>query len=100
MRERLMQLLQEAEGQSAYYDGEDAYEVFADYLINSGVSVTRWYDAELIQPDDGIWVLVWCKQSKNSYSMMDFDCWHNNKWAKNGDRVTHWMPLPQPPKES
>ena len=32
-----MQLLQEGEGQSAFYDGKDAYEVFADYLLDNGV---------------------------------------------------------------
>ena len=37
MRERLIQLLQEAEGQAAYYDGDDAYGVAADYLIDNGV---------------------------------------------------------------
>ena len=50
MRERLMQLLQEAEGQAAYYDGDDAYGVAADYLLDNGVIVplvrvgqTVWY---------------------------------------------------------
>ena len=37
MRERLIRLLQEAEGQAAYYDGDDAYGVAADYLIENGV---------------------------------------------------------------
>ena len=37
MRERLKQLLQEAEGQAAYYDGDDAYGVAADYLLDNGV---------------------------------------------------------------
>ena len=39
MRERLIQLLQEAEGQAAYYDGDDAYGVAADYLLDNGVIV-------------------------------------------------------------
>ena len=39
MRERLMQLLQEAGGQAAYYDGDDAYGVAADYLLDNGVIV-------------------------------------------------------------
>jgi hypothetical protein len=49
-RERLIQLLQEAEGQAAYYDGDDAYGVAADYLFDNGVIVplvkvgqTVWY---------------------------------------------------------
>lgn len=39
MRERLIRLLQEAEGQAAYYDGDDAYGVAADYLLDNGVIV-------------------------------------------------------------
>jgi hypothetical protein len=39
-RGRLIQLLQEAEGQAAYYDGDDAYGVAADYLLDNGVIVT------------------------------------------------------------
>lgn len=39
MRERLKQLLQEAEGQAAYYDGDDAYGVAVDYLLDNGVIV-------------------------------------------------------------
>ena len=39
MRERLKQLLQEAEGQAAYCDDDDAYEVAADYLLGNGVIV-------------------------------------------------------------
>ena len=39
MRERLIQLLQEAEGQAAYYDGDDAYGVAADYLLDNSVIV-------------------------------------------------------------
>lgn len=38
-RERLIQLLQEAEGQAAYYDGDDAYGEAADYLLDNGVIV-------------------------------------------------------------
>ena len=39
MRERLIQLLQEAEGQAAYYDDDDAYGVAVDYLLDNGVIV-------------------------------------------------------------
>jgi hypothetical protein len=39
MRERLIRLLQEAEGQAAYYDGDDAYGVAADFLLDNGVIV-------------------------------------------------------------
>ncbi len=79
MRERLIQLLQEAEGQAAYYDGDDAYGVAADYLLDNGVIVplvkvgqTVWIVAEgevledviyemgnsIVQPDKNRWLFL------------------------------------------
>lgn len=48
MRERLKQLLQEAEGQAAYYDGDDAYGVAADYLLDNGVIVLPAYIGQTV----------------------------------------------------
>lgn len=39
MKERLIQMLQEAEGQAAYYDKNDMYDMIADYLLDNGVIV-------------------------------------------------------------
>ena len=33
------------------------------------------------------------------YPQMDTDRYLNNRWVRYGDHVTHWMPLPEPPKE-
>lgn len=30
---------------------------------------------------------------------MDTDRYLNGRWVRYGDHVTHWMPLPEPPKE-
>lgn len=33
------------------------------------------------------------------YPKMDTDRYVNSIWVRYGDNVTHWMPLPEPPKE-
>ena len=33
------------------------------------------------------------------YPKMDTDRYRNGIWVRYGDNVTHWMPLPEPPKE-
>lgn len=48
MREQLIRLLQEAEGQAAYYDGDDAYGVAADYLLDNGVIVPQVKVGEVV----------------------------------------------------
>ena len=47
-------------------------------------------------------VLIWCPEYKNIYCA----CIDDNGWSFFGggcpaihDNVTHWMPLPEPPKE-
>ena len=75
MRERLIQLLQEAEGQAAYYDGDDAYGVAADYLIDNGVILppvkvgTKHNKLSFIAVDE-----LKSKQRKRPYYILRCDC--------------------------
>lgn len=32
------------------------------------------------------------------FNKIDTDRWIDGKWVRWGERVTHWMPLPKPPK--
>lgn len=71
----------------------------ANYLIANGVTVQQWIPVTERLPDEDTRVLVWLLDSANKYTRMDTDRRHNGKWVRWEKYVTHWMPLPQPPKE-
>ena len=45
-------------------------------------------------------VLVRIKYKELIYGVpsLDTDRYKNNNWVRYGEYVTHWMPLPEPPK--
>ena len=51
-------------------------------------------------PKDGVAVLLWCPERKNTHKCY----WRDGAWQRNNDTLieepTHWMPLPDPPKEA
>ena len=57
---------------------------------------TRWISVKDRLPNRDEYVLVWGGE------YMFIDCLHNNEWASSWiveAHITHWMPLPEPPKE-
>ena len=85
--------------------GSDGYEpeLIADYIISSGVTVQEWVSVDDKLPDYFTSVLVWCPGNKCIYA-----AYRNarQEWYTFDDTighvvvnmVTHWMPMPQPPK--
>ena len=77
----------------------------ADYLVKNGVTVQEWIPVNDKLPNDREWVLVWHtgyatpKKAKYKDDFAPFlpvfliDGDNGNK-----GEVTHWMPLPKPPK--
>ena len=93
VREKLVELVKNA--LRAY--GKDLekivepYEFIADFLISNGVTVQGWISVDDRLPDVGNIVLIYSETygvCLDSYSDDTFDYFD----------VTHWMPLPQPPK--
>lgn len=86
-REKLIAMVQTAvNGCSTYWAG-----LIADHLIANGVTVQRWIPVTERLPDTEDVFLVW---SKDLADMM-FCYTSDFKQLE----VTHWMPLPEPPKE-
>lgn len=60
----------------------------------------KWVPVTERLPENGAEVLAW---SESGFSYVDW--WIDGKWKVNGlvdgkyEHVTHWMPLPEPPKE-
>lgn len=99
MREKLVEMLSEE-----YKYG--TYEDMADGLIANGVTIQRWIPVEERLPDHfGVFVVAISEpgRMRAGKDCADFDpfakTWLPSMCWDRGYKVTHWMPLPQPPKE-
>ena len=59
----------------------------------------KWIPVTERLPAEDERVLVWLDSSGISYTQIDTDRLHKKKWRRWDKYVTHWMPLPDPPKE-
>ena len=86
-----------------YYGFEDCFpERFADHLIAHGVTVQEWISVDDRLPEPWKQVLIY---SRHDFCESAFYIGIPGKWRVtwnhemlDADSVTHWMPLPQPPK--
>ena len=97
----------------------DPIEAVADYLLDSGVTVQEWIPVSERLPDvcDSYLVVVKYKYAwETEYNIDtdvatflpydDPDAYIDNRWNTYNDwdegqqyiHITHWMPLPEPPK--
>ena len=111
-REKLIELVREIRRKAtAWHTAED----IADMLIANGVTVQEWIPVTERLPKNDYgkhwkerqYYLVKFKTSGlmcvAHYGYKEYDWWIDEHdyvlSAKNYKEVTHWMPLPQPPKE-
>lgn len=110
VRGKLIELLTEFYGCDPMYYNVDALAI-ADHLVSNGVTVQEWisvedklpphnHDVLVYRPDMAMKILV---DNYYGYYGEDDAEWHEG-WAKygkdihNNPLITHWMPLPTPPK--
>ena len=75
----------------------------ADHLIANGVTVQKWIPVSERLPKKFVTVLVQMPLEEPCPTvtwgfLTDSGLWHANFFDREKDEVTHWMPLPQPPK--
>lgn len=72
-----------------------------DYLISNGVALQKWISMAEKLPDIDADVLVYDAGTGHMYTAaFDGTQWHLAAgWLLDSDDFTHWMPLPEPPKE-
>ena len=82
----------------------DPTEAVADYLLDSGVTVQEWISVgDRLPEESGMYIVT---ANDGHAQRVSFVQWQkkNRMWNLTGARsywrVTHWMPLPHPPKES
>ena len=81
----------------------DPTEAVADYLLDSGVTVQEWISVKDRLPDAGGYVV--CIAKRNPFSRfipmvarIEKNGWVNPITEQYISEVTHWVPMPQPPK--
>ena len=99
VREKLVGLLKEGIRKGFRAKGDDrldySFEDVADHLIANGVTVQEWISVKDWLPKPFESVLVF-RDGKISIDYNEGNGWF--AYDFNGKRVTHWMPLPKPPK--
>ena len=98
VREKLVELIE-----SARYWGSNTSEEIADKLLDSGVTVQEWVDVKDRLPEAGRYVVCIAKRNPFSRFMpmvarIEKNGWVNPITEQYISEVTHWMPMPQPPK--
>lgn len=78
-------------------------EATADMLIANNVTVQEWIPVSERLPNPFVSVLVQmpgekpCPTVREGFITRD-GIWHSALYDREPDEVTHWMPMPQPPK--
>ena len=114
VRKKLVELLKEivAIQECGFGDPRPTYETVASYLMSNGVTVQEWISVNNMLPKiydkDSDWsgtVLFRTTQGHIHSGRRKFGRHRMSFWIDESDNlffskeeVTHWMPLPQPPK--
>lgn len=98
VREKLIEILEEPCG--GLYPACE----LADYLLSNGVTVQEWISVKDRLPENDQWALCFIKDKSFGtfrvfqWNYIDWQWNDGNEWFDEKD-VTHWMPLPELPKE-
>lgn len=102
VREKLVELLADLyRCDPAYYD-VDARAI-AQHLVDHAVAFQKWISVDDRLPEFGVsvlarcfyngkWITLVCHTSKENFGE-----WYTDEVCQ-GVKVTHWVPLPEPPK--
>ena len=91
MRKKLIELLKECFDKALDFDEK------ADHLIANGVTMQKWIPVTEMLPEKDVKVLTW---GVYGFSVNYRDRFSGRWRGVNGrpQWITHWMPLPEPPK--
>lgn len=115
-RETIIDLLQDVQAKGFWSYGTDMYtgeegghfmppDLIADYLMENGVTVQWWFPVDELLPElesytysvDVLFILE-SGDIHTGYLNYETGRWKSREINRTFDTVTHWMPLPKPPK--
>ena len=101
VREKLVELLTEFYGCDPMYYDVDALAI-AQHLITHGVTVQKWISVNERLPEEKVNCIVHYKHAycdNDDYWAIGICFYDGEKFQMDWSyKVTHWMPLPKPPK--
>ena len=102
VREKLVELLQDANNPVwKWFPNNMAMLQLADYLIEKGVTVQEWIHMTNPPTEPGEYIVMIKNGSIPTTLLYDGDFWFDED--EDGEfvhyAITHWMPIPEPPKE-
>ena len=105
VREKLVEILKQAPFEGKVLDEwwwEEKIRIIADHLISSGVTVQDWISVDDRLPEEKVNCIVHYKHAyfdNDGYWAIGICFYDGEKFQLNSAyKVTHWMPLPEPPK--
>ena len=105
VREKLVEILKQAPFEGKVLDEwwwEEKIGIIADHLIRNGVTVQEWVSVEERLPEEKVNCIVHYKHAycdNDDYWAIGICFYDGEKFQLNSAyKVTHWMPLPEPPK--
>ena len=103
VREKLVELLDDMQRSgTGYFGSAIENKKIADYLIAHGVTVQEWISVKDRLPEEKVDCIVRYQHAycdTDGYWAIGMCFYDGEKFQFNPVyKVTHWMPLPQPPK--
>ena len=105
-REKLIDILKQAPFEGKVLDEwwwEEKIKIIADHLLDQGVTVQEWVPVTERLPEKNVNCIVHYRHAycdNDGYFAIGFCCYDGEKFKFDpAYKVTHWMPLPEPPKE-
>ena len=104
IREKLVELIYRAHHNARCVIGyggseEEALEEEARYLLANGVTVQEWIPVtERLPEKSGEYLITYCGDYDGVCVLYYEVLKTKGKWRTRWKEVTHWMPLPTPPK--
>ena len=103
VREKLVELLTNSQ-QLDVLDWATGWEEAANYLIAHGVTVQEWISVEDRLPEPFVPVLVQMPGEEPFPTVREGfisndGIWQSAMFRREPGEVTHWKPMPHPPKE-
>ena len=97
VREKLIELLEEIPHPNRLYP-----DLYVDRIIEKGVTVQEWISVDERLPEEKVNCIVYYKHAycdNDDYWAIGICFYDGEKFQMDWSyKVTHWMPLPKPPK--